>query len=412
MSQVNYSVIDTETTGLWSTGHDRVAEIAIVTLSPEGEVIERWETLINPQRDLGKQSLHGIRAADVLSAPTFKDVADEIAWRLSGTVPVAHNLRFDAGFLTAEWHRAGTQFPLEFFEYGLCTMQEASVYLPGNNRNLADCCAAFDITIPHAHSAGDDAEATAQLLAAYMRTETNAEKWTRIFEASQSLQWTVTEPAARTICRLRSRSDAPQETHFLERIVQHIPEAGETAAEIDYLGLLDRALLDRHLSLHEQDALVALANELGLGRSRVVTLHDSYMDQLLAAAWDDGVITDSEEEDLRAVGQLLSVSREKIDSGITTRPVVQETSPSSKPSFGPGSSICLTGDMSKPRPQIAEELVEAGFVVKSGVSKKLDLLVAADPGSLSGKARKARDYGIPVVGEEYVWSHLLTRVNV
>ncbi|MEX3599076.1 PolC-type DNA polymerase III [Kocuria carniphila] len=183
--------------------------------------------------------------------------------RLSGTVPVAHNIRFDAGFLTAEWHRAGTQFPLEFFEYGLCTMQEASVYLPGNNRNLADCCAAFDITIPHAHSAGDDAEATAQLLAAYMRTETNAEKWTRIFEASQSLQWTVTEPAARTICRLRSRSDAPQETHFLERIVQHIPEAGETAAEIDYLGLLDRALLDRHLSLHEQDALVALANELG-----------------------------------------------------------------------------------------------------------------------------------------------------
>lgn len=68
--------------------------------------------------------------------------------------------------------------------------------------------------------------------------------------------------------------------------------------------------------------------------------------------------------------------------------------------------------MSKPRPQIAEELAEAGFVVKSGVSKKLDRLVAADPDSLSGKARKARDYGIPVVGEEYVWSHLLTRVNV
>ena len=88
MSQVNYSVIDTETTGLWSTGHDRVAEIAIVTLSPKGEVIERWETLINPQRDLGKQSLHGIRAADVLSAPTFKDVADEIAWRLSLDPPV------------------------------------------------------------------------------------------------------------------------------------------------------------------------------------------------------------------------------------------------------------------------------------------------------------------------------------
>jgi DNA polymerase-3 subunit epsilon len=34
------------------------------------------------------------------------------------------------------------------------------------------------------------------------------------------------------------------------------------------------------------------------------------------------------------------------------------------------------------------------------VTKKVKLVVAADPDSLSGKARKARDYGIPVVGED------------
>jgi len=40
--------------------------------------------------------------------------------------------------------------------------------------------------------------------------------------------------------------------------------------------------------------------------------------------------------------------------------------------------------------------------VAAAVSKKVSLVVAADPDSLSGKARKAREYGVPVVGEEYL----------
>jgi DNA polymerase-3 subunit epsilon len=59
--------------------------------------------------------------------------------------------------------------------------------------------------------------------------------------------------------------------------------------------------------------------------------------------------------------------------------------------------------MSLPRAAIELELVARGFSPWPAVTKKVALVVAADPDSLSGKARKARDYGIPVVGESALW---------
>ncbi len=55
--------------------------------------------------------------------------------------------------------------------------------------------------------------------------------------------------------------------------------------------------------------------------------------------------------------------------------------------------------MSRPRSDWHRELEAGGFVPCDAVTKKVKLVVAADPDSLSGKARKARDYGIPVVSE-------------
>ncbi|WP_010525370.1 3'-5' exonuclease [Nesterenkonia sp. F] len=129
-------MIDTETAGFDARGQDRIAEIAIVTVAGTGEILDRWKTLIDPRRDLGKTSLHGIRAAETLDAPLFADLAEEVAWRLSGTVPVAHNLDFDARFLDAELDRAGISPPTSFRESGLCTMRMAHEFLPGAGRRL------------------------------------------------------------------------------------------------------------------------------------------------------------------------------------------------------------------------------------------------------------------------------------
>lgn len=55
--------------------------------------------------------------------------------------------------------------------------------------------------------------------------------------------------------------------------------------------------------------------------------------------------------------------------------------------------------MTLPRAAIELELVSRGYTPWPVVTKKVALVVAADPDSVSGKARKARDYGVPVVGE-------------
>jgi DNA polymerase-3 subunit epsilon len=55
--------------------------------------------------------------------------------------------------------------------------------------------------------------------------------------------------------------------------------------------------------------------------------------------------------------------------------------------------------MSEPREVFERHAASAGLVVAANVTKKTSLVVAADPDSLSGKARKACSYGIPVVAE-------------
>ena len=49
---------------------------------------------------------------------------------------------------------------------------------------------------------------------------------------------------------------------------------------------------------------------------------------------------------------------------------------------------------------------DAGMVPTKSVTKKLDVLVAADPHSMSGKAKKARDYGTRIIAERELW-HIL-----
>ena len=75
-----------------------------------------------------------------------------------------------------------------------------------------------------------------------------------------------------------------------------------------------------------------------------------------------------------------------------------------------GLSVCFTGDSclmfrgESVSRALAERLaVDAGMLVKGSVTKKLDLLVTVDADSLSGKARKAREYGTRVMAETVFW---------
>jgi DNA polymerase III subunit epsilon len=390
MPGAGFAVIDFETTGLFPGGHDRVIEIAVVHVDPSGEITGQWDTLVNPARDLGPQHIHRIKAADVLDAPTFADIAPDLIRLISGRVLVAHNASFDSRFLVAELERLG-HWPVFT---SLCTMQLAREFIPGAGRSLQDCCDAFGIPVDGAHRASVDALATAQLLGAYLANSSTWEGWGTAL--AQSTDWDV-PPSTGVPWKPRPFADA-EPANFLERITVKLPEFSGPAEHLDYLALLDRCLLDRQISAHEANSLVNLAETLGIGRSTCAALHQEYFDQLTAVAWADGVLTDDEKAQVISVGRALGLAPDSIEAAMIPREV--SLSPVAAFELVAGDYIVLTGDMLRPRDEWHSELHNRGFVPWAAVTKKVKLVAAADPDSLSGKARKARDYGIPIVGEQ------------
>ena len=145
-------VIDCETTGLGS--NDRIIEIAVLTLDPRTwEPTDEYETLINPERDIGPVGIHGITASMVEAAPTFPEIITTLAHRLHGAILIAHNLSFDARMLGYEFKRLGVDFDAGS---GLCTYR-------ATGSKLITACRRYEITLSNQHRALADARATAAL---------------------------------------------------------------------------------------------------------------------------------------------------------------------------------------------------------------------------------------------------------
>ncbi len=71
----------------------------------------------------------------------------------------------------------------------------------------------------------------------------------------------------------------------------------------------------------------------------------------------------------------------------------------------PGDRVVFTGEIpGVSREQLIRQAEELGLRPMSSVSRKTKVVVAADPDSISGKARKARECGVPVIGP--IWSAL------
>lgn len=162
-----YAVLDTETTGILPGFRHRIAEIAVIHLDHDGPVTGEWCTLVNPERDVGPQSIHGIRAAEVRRAPTFGQIAGDLVERLHRRVPVAHNWAFDAMHLRAEFARLEIETPFEI-SAGLCTMTIAATALPGSARSLLECCEWVGLALKEWHTALADARAAGTLLQYYL----------------------------------------------------------------------------------------------------------------------------------------------------------------------------------------------------------------------------------------------------
>ncbi len=405
MSNDRIAVIDVETTGLFPWRHDRIVEIGIVVCSPDGQVHTEFDSLINPNRDMGPASIHRIAAGDVLRAPTFADLAGDILQILRDTMIVAgHNVSFDRAFLVHEFMLAGVTLP-DFPV--LCTYR-----LLGGS--LAACCEEFGIEMDvMEHRAICDARATARILACVCADDPSLLHQYRLTD----LKWPFVRPL-NTPCYCREHAEAANSgpPRFLQRLagrLRHDADA-EPPNVLAYLALVDRVLEDRRIDEHEHDLLLEAASSLGLSMEQVRSVHCNYIENLAVAALADGVITDSEQSDLHLVARLLGHDRSQLDSylksvaaqlkGLTTRQ--QRDGDGSMR----GQRVCFTGELQSKWSggplcrSMAESLARAaGLIPVSNVTKATEILVVSDPNTQSGKAKKARRYGTRIMHEAVFW---------
>jgi DNA polymerase III epsilon subunit family exonuclease len=405
LDDVVVAVIDTETTGLRRS--DRIAEIAVVRTTLSGEVIDEFETLVNPGRTVGDtRHIHGIEDRDLLAAPSFNEIAGHIAALLDGTIWAGHNVPFDVRFLNAEFLRMGLTLP----DWPtICTMRMARLFGASGGR-LDVCCEDFGVTVPGGlHRALVDARITAQLLCCLVskrRCSTLAElgvcdgdAWVLPLPRFDQ----VPPPAGRVARRghHRGMTVAPAG-------VAAGPGATQQGMQA-YFDALARALDDRRIEDHELEGLLAIATREGLTPSQAVEVHTSYLASVAAQAFADGILTDSERRDIARVGALLELDEDHVESIIAAEGAAAGAAPRTGALVG--KTVCFTGELTDTRDGVpitradAHALAaQAGLVPVKSVTRDLDLLVVADPYSLSRKAEKARAIGVRVIAAEAFWA--------
>ncbi len=163
--------VDLETTG-GSALRDRITEVGVVRVDAAGNGqpprVSEWSTLIDPEVSIPAAitALTGITNAMVKSAPPFCAVAGDIAARLDGAVFIAHNARFDHGFLKQAFSRIGRPFSTR----ALCTVRLSRRLYPGVHGHSLDAVVArHDIAIVDRHRALGDARAIWAFVAALYR---------------------------------------------------------------------------------------------------------------------------------------------------------------------------------------------------------------------------------------------------
>ena len=125
--------VDLETTGT-STTKDRITEIGIVLV--DGDSVQEWSRLVYPEMRIPAyiEQMTGITNQMVEGAPRFAEVSNEVAELLQGRLFIAHNARFDYGFLKNEFKRLG----LNFQPSVLCTVKLSRTLFPQYHRHNLD----------------------------------------------------------------------------------------------------------------------------------------------------------------------------------------------------------------------------------------------------------------------------------
>ncbi len=156
-----FAIIDLETSGFNPPG-SKILEIAIVKIDRDGNEIDRFETLINPEDgNVGRTDIHGIELRMLKGAPTFAEASGRILELIQDSIIVAHNARFEENFLAHELNEAGHDLNL-IPALDTLWLARNTIELP--NYKLATVVTGFNERIIDAHTALGDVVAVSKIL--------------------------------------------------------------------------------------------------------------------------------------------------------------------------------------------------------------------------------------------------------
>jgi DNA polymerase-3 subunit epsilon len=170
LAKVEFLVVDVETTGL-STSDDLILQIGAVVTDSRGNIKRTFAAYVKPGSGQfpweGGQPpahhVHGITNQDLLTGLSTKRALRRVKRLARKRILVAHNAKFDCGFITSESQRHGVALSLG---QPVCTLELSRKLDPKreSSHKLVSLCEKYDIPLRNAHDALCDATATAQLL--------------------------------------------------------------------------------------------------------------------------------------------------------------------------------------------------------------------------------------------------------
>lgn len=217
LQEKNFTIVDVETTG-GSPFFNRVIEIGLLRVE-KGEVVERFETLLNPEMPIPEfiTQMTGITEAAVAAAPTFAEMADEILAKFNDAIFVAHNSQFDYGFLKEEFRRLGYGFNMQ----QLCTVRlSRALYKEYKHHNLTAIIERYEFECQNRHRAFDDAKVLWDFLQ-YVQANVDEKALQKV------LKRMIREPGVRRLKPKVASRLAPPSEPIIEELIYET-ESGET----------------------------------------------------------------------------------------------------------------------------------------------------------------------------------------
>ncbi|NTV28786.1 MAG: hypothetical protein HGA80_01770 [Candidatus Omnitrophica bacterium] len=155
-TDTEFVLFDVETTGLSPLEGDRIIEFAALKVR-RGQVVDCLTSLVNPNRALAAQDIHGITEDMLVDAPSSEEVLPQMIDFLGSACMVAHNASFDIKFLSYELSLAGRKLRDE--TPVLDTVKMARTFLPHlTSYRLSYLATSLGVPVAGTHRAQADTE--------------------------------------------------------------------------------------------------------------------------------------------------------------------------------------------------------------------------------------------------------------